>query len=199
MEKRSLLDEIEDLNFAIHQHIHKGRSMVEVIESLKKRGVSPEKIEEISLLINKKYQGVSRILCSKSKRAINFLFDFLIVIGISVLIFLAIPSLTFKGSILFVLLIGIIIVYLIPESLWGQTPGKLITNTVVVNEEGKIPSFSWILVRSILRYSPYHCIVSAFLNDRPKHDVYSRTYVVSKKRWNKLYPSSEMVNDGLCG
>lgn len=187
MEKRSLLDEIEDLDFAIHQFIHKGKSKDEVIAMLRKRGVDDAKMEEHFRVIDNLYQGVARIQCGKTKRGINFFVDLTLVGGIVGLVYLLFPALTFNEKMLIDFVFGMLLVYLIPEAVWGRTPGKLLTNTIVVDKNGKIPHFLWILIRSILRYNPYHSAIYAFSNDRPKHDCYSRTYVVCKKRWEQLY------------
>lgn len=41
--------------------------------------------------------------------------------------------------------------FIIPEVLWGRTPGKLISGTVVVNQYGYPPSLIQVLVRTVFR------------------------------------------------
>lgn len=84
------------------------------------------------------------------------------------------------GSLITLLALAIIPgYYIIFEFFWGKTPGKFITKTRVVNEEGKPPSFLNIVGRTFCRFIPFEPF--SFLGgDRPTgwHDSISKTYVV---------------------
>lgn len=78
-----------------------------------------------------------------------------------------------------VLGIVIMLAYYIPlETLSGRTIGKLITGTKVVSEEGRIPSFSAVMKRTLSRFIPFEAF--SFLGKDPRgwHDTLSKTYVV---------------------
>lgn len=69
--------------------------------------------------------------------------------------------------------------FLLFESTLGSTPGKLILGRVVVNEYGKKPDFATILKRSYIRVIPFEAF--SCLSERGWHDVWTDTYVMSKK------------------
>lgn len=69
--------------------------------------------------------------------------------------------------------------FLLFESTLGSTPGKLILGRVVVNEYGKKPDFITILKRSYIRVIPFEAF--SCLSERGWHDVWTDTYVMSKK------------------
>lgn len=58
----------------------------------------------------------------------------------------------------------------------GRSPGKLITRTKVVKEDGSVPTFSDALKRSVSRLAPFE-VLSA-LGGHPWHDKWTRTYVI---------------------
>jgi uncharacterized RDD family membrane protein YckC len=79
--------------------------------------------------------------------------------------------------------IGVFLVYYIAmEATFGQTLGKMITRTTVVNEDGNKPSFGQVLGRSFARLIPFEPL-SVLLkgNARGWHDSLPGTYVVKKR------------------
>lgn len=72
----------------------------------------------------------------------------------------------------------IFIYYLIMESATGKTLGKYITRTKVVDENGNVPSFSTILVRSACRLVPFDGLSFIFSEDGGWHDRWSKTKVI---------------------
>ncbi len=65
------------------------------------------------------------------------------------------------------------------EIIMGQTPGKMITGTIVVKEDGSAPDGSSIFIRSISRLIPFEPF--SFLGDGVGwHDTLSKTRVVDK-------------------
>ena len=85
------------------------------------------------------------------------------------------PSMAILGFIIYI--IGY---YVVCESIWGKTLGKVITNTKVVDREGNKPSFLRILGRSCARWIPFE-IFSFLFGGFPVgwHDSLSKTFVVS--------------------
>lgn len=77
----------------------------------------------------------------------------------------------------FIYLIGY---YVICESVWGRTVGKLVTGTKVVDKDGNKPSLLRILGRSFARWIPFEAL-SFLTSGFPIgwHDSLSKTYVVS--------------------
>ncbi len=68
--------------------------------------------------------------------------------------------------------------YFLFENKWQQTPGKMLNNTVVIDQYGNKPSTRQLIMRSLLRLvplEPYSCF-----GDRSRgwHDKWSDTWVV---------------------
>ena len=73
----------------------------------------------------------------------------------------------------------IFIYYNLFEMMFAQTPGKFITRTKVITEDGQRPDASVILRRSACRLIPFEAF--SFLGkDRGWHDTISKTRVVNK-------------------
>ena len=66
--------------------------------------------------------------------------------------------------------------YTILEATTGQTIGKMITGTKVVDENGEKPDFGTIMVRSFSRIVPFDAF--SFLGTKGWHDSWSNTHVV---------------------
>jgi len=73
-----------------------------------------------------------------------------------------------------------LIYYLLFESVLGITPGKLLTETRVINYEGNKPSLKNVAVRSIVRFIPFESLT--FLQHNGLHDKLSHTLVVKEKK-----------------
>lgn len=69
--------------------------------------------------------------------------------------------------------------YNLTEIFSGRTLGKLITQTIVVDEHGDQPHYERIMLRSISRLIPFYQI-SVLILGRGCHDIFSKTYVVKK-------------------
>jgi uncharacterized RDD family membrane protein YckC len=74
--------------------------------------------------------------------------------------------------------------YFISEVTTQRTIGKLATNSLVVDDYGNKPSASTILGRSFARIVPFEAF-SCF-SERGWHDLWSKTYVVSKAELEKI-------------
>lgn len=143
---------------------------------------------------NATYVLDEKLLASKGSRFVNYIVD---IIAILCLIFVfgvvmaIIANLfvlddlmykmgnlsDFEGRLLFLAIS--IFYYSIFEGIFGRSFGKLITGTIVVDENGEKPSFSIIFKRTLCRLIPFEGF--SFLGSRGWHDSISGTYVVSKK------------------
>lgn len=136
------------------------------------------------------------LLASNSKRFLNYILDhiffmFLLaligfILGILIALFdstaisVWVQSLGNWGWNLILLFISIIY-YILFESFSGRTLGKLITGTIVVNENGIKPDFGAVFKRSLCRLIPFNAISFLFNPGLGWHDSISDTYVVDKK------------------
>ena len=118
------------------------------------------------------------------KRLANFLLDIffiliLIVIFTTIFILLGFESISNTNT--FGILI-FILYFVFFETLFQKTPGKLITKTKVVKQNGDKATFLIILERSLIRLFAFE-FVSFFSNKYPVgwHDSWSKTIVVPSK------------------
>lgn len=84
--------------------------------------------------------------------------------------------------------------YILIEGVFGVSLGKLVTGTVVVNENGKKPDFKTIIKRNLCRCIPFEAF--SFLGSRGWHDSISDTYVVEKKELSdsiKLFHELKLI------
>jgi uncharacterized RDD family membrane protein YckC len=72
--------------------------------------------------------------------------------------------------------------YMFFEGVFGRSPGKLLTGTYVVNEDGTKPRFSQIVGRSLARFVPFEPL--SFFGNSPTgwHDRWSGTRVVKIRK-----------------
>ncbi len=109
----------------------------------------------------------------KGIRASNFAIDVL-----AVLILTGIIQVVFYSANLFY---WVYFIYcLLMEAVWGQTLGKMISGTRVVDYSGGKPSFGRILWRSILRLYPFDLMSFVFGYEYGAHDRLSRTKIIFK-------------------
>jgi uncharacterized RDD family membrane protein YckC len=78
-------------------------------------------------------------------------------------------------------LCSMLVYYVGFETLFGRTPGKLVTGTRVVKDDGSRLTFGDVLKRTLCRFVPFEPL--SFLGDtRGWHDRWSSTRVVSVRR-----------------
>jgi uncharacterized RDD family membrane protein YckC len=70
-----------------------------------------------------------------------------------------------------------VLYYCLFEFYFGKTPGKFLTGTIVVTEDGNRASFKTLLIRSIVRLIPLDAL--SFLFSLGWHDQISRTIVIN--------------------
>ncbi|WP_269234551.1 RDD family protein [Flavobacterium flavigenum] len=143
---------------------------------------------------NSTYILDDKLLASSGSRFLNYILDIVVIIALIFalsFIFAVLASLLdlnefllwmgnlsdWEGQLIFVVIS--IFYYSLTEGLFGRSLGKLITGTVVVDENGVKPSFGVILKRTLCRFIPFD--VFSFLGSRGWHDSISETYVVNKK------------------
>ncbi|MEN9604685.1 MAG: hypothetical protein RJB39_370 [Candidatus Parcubacteria bacterium] len=122
---------------------------------------------------------------SWGKRLSNHLIDIVLILAIEGGMIFGATFIGDRKIALGVMILGVasyVLYYLILESMFQTTVGKLITGTKVVNKEGNNPSFLQILGRSFARYIPFEPF-SFLMRKYPTgwHDLLSGTYVVDKK------------------
>lgn len=136
------------------------------------------------------------VLAVKSKRFGNFVIDLIFrYVIVFVLSFIAvvidpegfsawIESVTTLEDIMYSLLL-LMIYFIVTESLFQRTVGKLITGTMVVMADGSKPSFGTIVLRTLCRLIPFEAF--SFIGDDAYgwHDNFSNTYVVDIKLYNE--------------
>ncbi len=133
------------------------------------------------LLIEKtEIDSVIKIQANKTKRALNFFVDSLIIFGI---IYFYNKAFIYKPELLPIkfMLISYLGYYIVLENTFGQTIGKFITNTKVVDLKGEKPNISQIVNRTICRFIPFDPLTFFFNRDGMKfHDTFSKTTVIKK-------------------
>ncbi len=80
------------------------------------------------------------------------------------------------------------IYYFICELIWQRTLGKLLTKTLVIDENGNKPDLRTLIFRSLIRIVPFEAF--SCLGDKNNsygwHDRWTNTWVVTDKELNNL-------------
>ncbi len=138
---------------------------------------------------------VDHILASKGKRLANYLLDQLILhigtMALAVLFELGVYDELDETFAATLILLVYPAYYMVFESLFGRTPAKFITRTVVVTTSGHRPNTINIIGRSLCRYIPFEAF--SFLGEKAIgwHDSISKTRVVEWDLWEE--PKDEFV------
>jgi len=145
---------------------------------------------------NSTYVVEKKLLTSDRDRFFNSIIDF-VFISVSIFVFtlvIVIMGNVFQWDIYSVwveimISLGLVgtylsfamLYYLFLEGLFGRTIGKIVTGSVVVDENGLKPSFRIIFVRTLCRLIPFEALSFLSKSARFWHDSFSKTYVVEKK------------------
>jgi uncharacterized RDD family membrane protein YckC len=130
---------------------------------------------------------------SKGKRFVNLIVD---MIGyyaflIAIMIFIGITAPNFmqrweagKGLAFATNVVVFFLYYLVCEGMTMSSPGKLLTRTKVVSEDGGVPTLGQIALRTLIRHVPFEWLPIFGGNGDaaagvPLHDKWSRTVVIS--------------------
>lgn len=111
------------------------------------------------------------MVINKGIRIINYIIDVTCIIVIFSIVNLFINS--YHTDFLYYSIF--ITYYFVFEFYIGQTIGKLITKTVVVDQESLKPTFKKILFRTILRLNPFDGVSYLFGLGKGAHDLISKT------------------------
>lgn len=111
---------------------------------------------------------------NKGLRIFNFVID-----SICIQVAYAIISIFFYPY--YLNLIVFLTYYFFFEYFLGQTPGKMVTSTVVVDLNYTKPSLRKVLYRSVLRFNPLDAFSYLFGLEQGSHDLPSKTRLVYKK------------------
>lgn len=110
----------------------------------------------------------------------RFLFIFVVFKGFNNYFFLGGGFLSggYSGLLIVIEMAGLIVYYLLLESIFNTTAGKCATNTTIVNNSGQRPGFGQVLGRTFCRLIPFEAF--SFLGEgaRGWHDSLTNTYVV---------------------
>lgn len=76
--------------------------------------------------------------------------------------------------------------YFLCEKLWQRTPGKFLTNSIVIDEYGNKPSTKDLIFRSLIRIVPFEPFTCMGDSSNGWHDRWANTWVVTQKELNEL-------------
>ena len=71
--------------------------------------------------------------------------------------------------------------YVFWEGFFARTPGKFLTGTRVIGEDGSPPSWGQVIGRTLCRYIPFEPLAYLGL-ERPWHDNIPKTYVILNRQ-----------------
>lgn len=83
--------------------------------------------------------------------------------------------------------------YAITEYKFQQTPGKMLTNYVVIDQYVNKPDFKTCLLRTLIRIVPFEPFSCLSTPSRGWHDKWTKTYVVHKDEVYKLKALLEKI------
>jgi uncharacterized RDD family membrane protein YckC len=129
-------------------------------------------------------------------RFVHLIVDYFILVILTYLI-AAIPAInnTFLSLLNLITFLIYPLFYAIMEFKFQQTPGKMITNYVVIDKFANNPDFKTCLLRTLIRFvplEPFSCLGSP---SRGWHDKWTDTYVVHKNEVAKLKSILEKENN----
>lgn len=146
--------------------------------------------------MDNKYIVKEQVYASKGKRFVNYLIDrglffaLFLILGLTLGLiaeytrdYQFIAILDEMNPILDYLITGVLLAvyYIILEGKYQMSLGKLVTQTVVVDQYGEKPDMSSIVKRSFCRMIPFDHLSFLGNDGRGWHDSISKTYVVDKK------------------
>lgn len=166
------------------------------IWELERRGKQSEESEKVQEEINVKKQaqvkakvnqlGIPVGTVSPGIRFVHFLIDGFIIQGFTYLINV-IPIIEISQLFAFLMYP---LYYIFFEYYYQWTPGKLISDTIVVDKQGDKPDLRTIILRTFARlvpFEPFSCLDS---NSWGWHDRWTKTYVIQKNDLSTLREKS---------
>lgn len=116
---------------------------------------------------------------NKGVRIANYIVDFSLIGIVSFITFAIIPMPFVIAEFLFPIIA--FLYYFLFEVTTGQTLGKKITKTIVVDLENKKPTVFRIFLRTLMRFNPIDSFSYLYGQEQGSHDVLSRTRLKYKK------------------
>jgi uncharacterized RDD family membrane protein YckC len=126
--------------------------------------------KNIPLTVNTINQGL---------RFVHILTDYFILVIFQFLIEIFFPEHSPIASLIIFLMIPIY--YTLMEYYFQQTPGKMITGTIVIDNYAEKPDLRTCLLRTLCRFVPFEAFSCISSPSRGWHDKWSNTYVVKKE------------------
>ncbi|MEN1727213.1 MAG: RDD family protein [Pseudomonadota bacterium] len=148
---------------------------------------NPYQPPKSAILPERSDQAEPPVPVGRGRRFFNYLIDLLLIyvsaVPVGVLLFFVLgEEAMMSAGPGFEYLVGITLIvgyYSFFEGLFAWTPGKLVTGTRVVNEDGDRPSFGQILGRSLTRVVPLEPFSMFSSTRRAWHDRWPATVVIS--------------------
>lgn len=160
-------------------------ALIAAREELNKRFLTDKELESrVESLLKKKAkaENLAANTVSVKMRFFNCLADSLAWFLIAGILTLPLsksnPNHVLLGSLILVL--SYILYYTIFEIKYQKTIGKFITRTKVVTVDGKVPSATDIVIRTLCRFIPFD-FVSFLFRRNGFHDIFSKTKVVKDR------------------
>ncbi len=126
-----------------------------------------------------KIDGIAKLKASKMKRGLNFIIDTSLLVSLIFLYYFYILEASTLP--LFFSLLLYFGYYIILENTYGQTLGKLITNTKIIAINGDQPNLEQVVSRAICRFIPFDPVSFLFQREGMKfHDSFTKTTVIEK-------------------
>lgn len=160
--------------------------------------------------MNQQFYADHTVFASQGKRFANFLIDtiisYLLVIVLTFVATILAELLNFDALLLWLfnispiqdllVTVGIRLgYYIIMESAFQVTIGKLITGTKVIHDDGSKPDLGTIGVRTLCRLIPFEQFSFLGSEARGWHDSLSKTYVVDVRKYNAEVQRQTSLNE----
>lgn len=122
---------------------------------------------------------------STGLRLVNVMIDSFFYYYVFPLVVGYITILTETPLVILIYLFTFPIYYILCETLFQKTIGKVFTRSIVVDEYGNKPDFKTIVVRSVIRFIPFEWF-SFVNNSRGWHDRWTNTYVITQTELGEI-------------
>jgi len=144
---------------------------------------------------SRKFEVDETLFASPGQRFANYLIDYLCQVGMMFGVFMIVIMVSISNGnkeivadiqsvsdvVKYAFVAAIVLLYYnVFELIFAVTIGKLVTNTVVVDQNGNKPTADQILFRSISRLIPFEILSFLSISGRGWHDKISKTYVVKR-------------------
>jgi len=126
--------------------------------------------------------GIPILTQDWTTRFLHFIVDTILIQGFSYAVAL-LPFVNFNMLFSFALFP---VYYIFFESKFGQTPGKMATDSIVINSNGNTPSFKSVILRTAARYIPFEGLSCLGTPSWGWHDKWTHTYVIRKSDLQKV-------------